>query len=591
MTIIYPVLLLSLLSFHFRVNSSSTASTASTTETKVHRINELLNFVSNQGGDFSKLKTTIDSNLDISFVATQDIKHGSVLMHVPLSTILSYNSVTKSNPEFARLVAPFIGKPKRKPSKVECLTTLSLFIAMQKLGLTKQNAVQWQYFLNTLPQLESKFGLPHFEWVSSTQPGHVSDTCQHNGADNMQCNPDHKKNHHIKAIEILRSCPSATSTYDQKILDHDHQRTQQLQFGLTAALEAIAQAAGVTVEQATQVHEWAYKVTLTRANYQLNGNKPPVCCIVPVFCLANHRSVPLPLMVDGRSSSPSSTVHHQSGGVVLLKTMQVENEHVRTAKIVPFANVPSLLYEQHTLPVTKQPEYSVGMLAASDIKVGEAIFNNYYAGRIDPPCHTDLLFVWGFLPNDDTKDEWCIDLSTQMHTFLPSRTHEQKLLQFNPAGGVIFSRDLIQSLDKIYPRDQILPSASVTFRFRESWIQIPGKIMAIMRLNHCDTNDLKIIDGWLARADFDMHTVAVMIGTTHISTRNELAALEGMGVIFQKMLTQMPGTAKEDQQQVDDMVTDETIRTALRVRLHERKICQWMLVLLKRARNEFVAET
>jgi hypothetical protein len=64
-----------------------------------------------------------------------------------------------------------------------------------------------------------------------------------------------------------------------------------------------------------------------------------------------------------------------------------------------------------------------------------------------------------------------------------------------------------------------------------------------------------------------------------------------MGVIFQKMLTQMPGTAKEDQQQVDDMVTDETIRTALRVRLHERKICQWMLVLLKRARNEFVAET
>ena len=131
---VYLVLLLSLLSFHFRVNSSSSAST---TETKVHRINELLNFVSNQGGDFSKLKTTIDSNLDISFVATQDIKHGSVLMHVPLSTILSYYSVTKSNPEFARLVAPFIGKPKRKPSKVECLTTLSLFIAMQKLGLTK----------------------------------------------------------------------------------------------------------------------------------------------------------------------------------------------------------------------------------------------------------------------------------------------------------------------------------------------------------------------------------------------------------------------------------------------------------------------
>lgn len=587
MTIIHLVLLLSILS-HFRVNSSST-------ETKVHRINELLNFVSKLGGDFSKLKTTIDSDLDISFVATQDIKHGSVLMHVPLSTILSYNSITRSNPEFARLVAPFIGKPKRKPPKVECLTTLSLFIAMQKLGLTKQNALQWQYFLNTLPQLDYKFGLPQFEWASSTQPGHVSNTCQHNGMDNMQCNPHHRKKHHLKAIEILRSCPSVTSTYDQKILDHDHQRTQQLQFGLTAALKAIAQAAGVTVGHATKVHEWAYKVTLTRANYQLNGNKPPVCCIVPVFCLANHRSVPLPLTADGRSSSTSSTSsteHHQSGGVVLLKTMHVENEHVRTAKIVPFANVASLLYEQHTLAVTKQAEYSVGMLAASDIKVGEAIFNNYYAGRIDPPCHSDLLWIWGFLPNDDTKDEWCIDLSTHMHTFLPSSTHEQKILQFNPEGGVFFSRDLIQSLDKIYPRDQILPSTSVTFRFRESWVQIPGKIMAVMRLNHCDTHDLKIIDGWLARADFDMHTFAVQIGTTHISTRNEMAALEGMGAIFQEMLTQMPGTMKEDQQQVDDVVTDETIRTALRVRLHERKICQWMLVLLKRARNELVvAET
>ena len=576
MTIIHaiqqlPVVFLLLLS---TFQLSSPTKLFKTHSTKLHDIQNLLNFVSELGGDVSKLNIHINtSTLSTTINSKVHIKRGQLTMYVPLNALLSYDKIWSSIPEFKTIVAPSLKKIQRpNPNKVECVTTLSLFLTLQKLIIKEQST--WHYFVNTLPEISTSFGLPQHEWVDK------------------------------EAIAILQTCPFG-GMFHGTVKNLDILKREQHEMGLNAALTAIANVAGVSIEYVSVIHTWALKSVLTRTNYQTFSEGRSICMMMPVLELADHESVTLPLKDDGgflptypETERFDGRYYLSSGGVVLLQMKRHQNNDI-SATTLPLSDLRTLTQDAKTFDLSNAEEinYAVGIRASKDITPGAPIHNNYYAGNVEPPCHTDLLFAYGFLPNDTTTNEWCVDFrSTQLRTF---DNDNRIIIQTQKDGSIRFNQMFLQSLDDMYPQDRIIKNTKdvhrvVSFKIRESWKIIPNKIMAVMRLNLLDNNELTMVQSWWpTENDNDrMREVARRISQEPITERNEIATLKALNSLFNEFLNKIPGTEKIDNEKLKTATLQRRteLQTALRVRIHERRICSLAVELVLQQENKLHQE-
>ena len=236
--------------------------------------------------------------------------------------------------------------------------------------------------------------------------------------------------------------------------------------------------------------------------------------------------------------------------------------------------------------------YSVGMLSPWDVADGAEYFNNYVAGQIDPPCHYYLLLNWGFLPADDALDEWCLTAVKTIHTFTTAPngecTDHAASLEEEDGGDRVFrfNSALVHALDRLYPRNEVLsttaPAAGRRRRhvwrlhFRESATRLPGKLMAFLRLEVANAADFDAIQQGMHP---DLDSIARRISEGPLSLRNEWKSLRRVKRIVRSILANIPGTAAGDAARLADPTTGRKVRTALRVRSHERRVAEQTLQL------------
>ena len=193
--------------------------------------------------------------------------------------------------------------------------------------------------------------------------------------------------------------------------------------------------------------------------------------------------------------------------------------------------------------------HSVGVLATQNVNSGAEVVDSYDPADVrkvqQPKCMQEMLLGFGFLPFPSQRS-WCFDMTINIKTITfaqpaLNRLQHTLLAQLGTTRGSQF-----------------------TTKLREGDIVLPPQLLTAMRL--CTSGEREML---IAQSNGNADQPLTM--------NNERKVLKIIHNVMHANLLSIPSSDLQDEELISKENTDEKMKIALQVRIHERAICRQTL--------------